>query len=162
MCPVACEHPSGTFGRVACVLTLKSALFAAERLAPFGGLGAQRGSGDRNATDPLLGRPHFARPHAKPLQTPSSEHMASDRKTDKSLVTNSVTGEDGEPLWNGDLTLLSRWLDLCERKIPKVNRAFTTLIKRGYLINSRQQTVVSSAEQAARAKLVDIEAAELV
>ena len=88
--------------------------------------------------------------------------MASDRKTDKSLVTNSVTGEDGEPLWNGDLTLLSRWLDLCERKIPKVNRAFTTLIKRGYLINSRQQTVVSSAEQAARAKLVDIEAAELV
>ena len=75
--------------------------------------------------------------------------MASDRKTDKSLVTNSVTGEDGEPLWNGDLTLLSRWLDLCEHKIPKVNRTFTTLIKRGYLITSRQQTVVSSAEQAA-------------
>ena len=31
--------------------------------------------------------------------------MASDRKTDKSLVTNSVTGGDGEPLWNGDLVL---------------------------------------------------------
>ena len=113
MCPVACEHPSGTFGRVACVLTLKSALSAAERFAPFGGLGTQRG----------IGRPHFARPHAKPLQTPSSEHMSSDRNTDKSLVTNSVTGEDGEPLskplWNGDLTLLSRWLDLLRAQNPQ-------------------------------------------
>ena len=40
MCPVACEHPSGTFGRVACVLTLKSALFAAERLALSAALAA--------------------------------------------------------------------------------------------------------------------------
>ena len=75
--------------------------------------------------------------------------MASDRKTDKSLVTNSVFnwGRWRAAMERADLTLLSRWLDLCERKIPKVNRTFTTLIKRGYLINSRQQTVVSSAER---------------
>ena len=129
MCPVACEHPSGTFGRVACVLTLKSALFAAERLAPFGGLGAQRGSGET----PLIPSSGVRTSRVRTQSRCKLLRRSIWRQTVKPTSRSSPTPLLGKMesrygiLWNGDLTLLSRWLDLCERKIPKVNRTRCTV-----------------------------------
>ena len=63
-------------------------------------------------------------------------------------ASSPVQDAEGNPHWNGDLTLLSRWFDLAERKLPSVSSSHVTLIKRGYL-NHRNRTIVSSAEQAA-------------